>query len=272
MLHIQTAVVNNPKFIELQHTSLKYFVSGDYDFTVFNDAKSWPDFSNFNDDSVRREIQRVCERLNIPCINLENSHHKFDACPAHRCADANTAMLEVQRSNPANYLVIDSDMFPIVPFKTNKYMKYDAAFVPQMRKNDSKKVEYFWNGIYYFNMETLTPQAKLSWKCDDIEGVWTDVGGGMYYFLQESKNNFYKIPHLHSGHWDALDFPLTCDNKWLNYIKNDVRNTGTKFYSELYDNTFFHFRAGGNWEKRGATEYSSRVDLLESVVNSICRA
>jgi hypothetical protein len=50
----------------------------------------------------------------------------------------------------------------------------------------------------------------------------------------------------------------------------DVRNTGTQFYSEIYDNTFLHFRAGGNWDKRGSDEYESRVDLLAKVANSIC--
>lgn len=270
MLHIQTAVVNNPKFIELQHQTLKYFVKGDYDFTVFNDAKSWPEFSNFNDGSVRRSIERMCERLNIPCINLENSHHKYDTCPAHRCADANTAMLEFQRPTFEKYLVLDSDMFPIAPFKTDKYASYDAAFVPQVRSQGEKVRDYFWNGVYYFDMAKLNPKHLLSWKCDDIDGVWTDVGGGMYYFLKESKNNFYKISHHSSGNWNALEYPLECDSRWLNYIKNDVRNS-KNFYSELYDSTFFHFRAGGNWEKRGADEYSSRVELLETVVNSVCR-
>lgn len=271
MLHIQTAVVNNPTFIELQYTTLKYFVNGDYDFTVFNDAKDWPEFSNFNNGSVRRTIQRTCERLNIPCINIENGHHKYDICPARRCADANSVMLEVQKPTREKYLVIDSDMFPIAPFKTNKYENYAAAFVPQFRENDDKRVDYFWNGIYYFNMAALDPKAKLSWKCDDIEDVWTDVGGGMYYFLKESKNNFYKISHKSSGCWGALDYPLSCDTRWLNYIKNDPRNVEGRFYSELYDNTFFHFRAGGNWEKREADEYSGRVDTLANVINSICR-
>lgn len=270
MLHIQTAVVNNPKFIELQHTTLKYFIEGDYDFTVFNDAKDWPDFSNFGDPSIRREIERTCERLNIPCVSLDNARHKHDVCAAHRCADSNNAMLEIQRRHGGKYLVLDSDMFPIAKFNTNKYNEYAAAIVPQIRENDGKKVHYFWNGIYYFNMDSMTHKNALSWKCDDIEGVWTDVGGGMHYYLQATKDAHYTIRHLSSGRWSALDFPLNCDTKWLHYIKNDVRNTGTQFYSEIYDNTFLHFRAGGNWDKRASDEYESRVDLLSRVANSIC--
>ncbi len=271
MLHIQTAVVNNPKFIELQHTTLKYFVEGDYDFTVFNDAKDWPDYSNFGDASVCREIERMCERLNIPCMRLDNKRHMLDTCAAHRCADSNNAMLEFQRAHGGQYLVLDSDMFPIAKFNTNKYINYATAHVPQQRENAGKTLDYFWNGIYYFNMDIMTHKTALSWKCDDVEGVWTDVGGGMHYYLQAAKDTHYKIPHLSSGHWGALDYPLSCDTKWLQYIKHDVRNTGSQFYSELYDNIFFHFRAGGNWEKRGADEYESRVDLLAKVAHSICR-
>jgi hypothetical protein len=271
MLHIQTAVVNNPTFIELQHTTLKHFVDGSYDFTVFNDAKDWPDFSNFNDGSVRRAIQRTCERLNIPCINLHNEHHKMQQSASHRTADSNNAMLEIQKRTQEKYLVLDSDMFPIAPFKTNKYTGFDVAYVPQTRSNDAKTLTYIWNGIYYFDMAKVSPKEKLSWAMDNIDGVWTDTGGAMYYFLEESKNNFYKIQHRSSCHWSALEYPLSCDTRWLNYIKNDVRNVEGKFYAELFDSTFFHFRAGGNWEKRGADEYGGRVDLLADVVYSICR-
>lgn len=44
MLYIQTPVVNNPKFIEMQHMTLKRFIKDDYRFVVYNDAKDWPIF------------------------------------------------------------------------------------------------------------------------------------------------------------------------------------------------------------------------------------
>lgn len=270
MLHIQTAVVNNPKFIELQHTTCKFFVSGDYDFTVFNDAKDWPDYSNFGNPELRRDIQRTCERLNIPCISLNHPHHRSMACAANRCANANNAMLEVQRATADSYLVLDSDMFPIAPMGVDKYNAFDGAIVRQRVEKDGRALDYFWNGIYYFNMAKLAPKALMDWKCDMNDGVWTDVGGGMYTFLRETKNKLYSIPHLISLRWGVEQYPLMLDLKWLNYIQSDSRNVGRTFFSEIYDDTFLHFRAGGNWEQRDAGEYASRVKLLESVVLSVC--
>lgn len=271
MLHIQTPVVNNPTFIELQHKTLKFFVQGDYDFTVYNDAKDWPDYSNFGNGELRREIQRTCERLNIPCINLNHPHHHHETNASVRTADTNNDMLDDQRTARGNYLVLDSDMFPIYPFQTNIYGKYDAAFVPQQREHGGKVLDYFWNGIYYFNIDVLEPQDVMNWAAGPHDGVWTDTGGGMYKFLRESKNNFYKIPHLVSCQWSIRDYPIHLDFKWLEYIQNDPRNTKDAFFSEIYDDIFFHFRAGGNWEMRPEPEYKGRTQRLCDVVNAICR-
>jgi hypothetical protein len=276
MLHIQTAVVNNPTFIELQHETLKYFVKGDYTFTVFNDAKKFPDFSNFGDPSVHSQIRKTCERLNIRCLDIINDNHAYITCPAMRCADAMNVMLSLQCRQKEKYLCIDSDMFLIDQFDTDHYDMFDAAIVPQVRSNDSgKTVPHFWNGLYYFNMNTLQHTEIMNWRCNDVEGVWTDVGGGMYYFLKESRekatNKIFDIQHRWSGHWSFDDFPPHLDSRWLSFLMTDTRNVDGKFFSELYDGKFLHYRAGGNWEKRSPEEYRTSVENLKNTVYSVCR-
>jgi hypothetical protein len=39
-------------------------------------------------------------------------------------------------------------------------------------------------------------------------------------------------------------------NVFAVFIKTDPRNQNGKFFCEIYDNKFLHYRAGGNWEKR----------------------
>ena len=72
MLTIQTSVVNNPKFIELQYLTLKKFVKGDYKFVVYNHAKDYADCSNYYNDNnnYKKDIKNICEKLNIECINI----------------------------------------------------------------------------------------------------------------------------------------------------------------------------------------------------------
>ena len=112
MLYIQTPVTNNPKFIEMQHMTLKRFVKDDYKFIVYNDAKDWPEFSNHYDSTVRKEIMKTCERLNIQCINLPNEHHRIPGSNASdRNADSCNIILNDQIKNNEKSFMIDSDMF-----------------------------------------------------------------------------------------------------------------------------------------------------------------
>jgi hypothetical protein len=271
MLHIQTAVVNNPLFIELQYETLKYFVQGEYTFTVFNDAKQFPDFSNFGDTSVHSQIQTTCSRLNIPCYTISNERHRYMGCAATRCADAMNAMLSFQLQHPAKYLCIDSDMFCIAPFCTTAYDAYAGAVVPQVRSNGLKELRYFWNGLYYFDMDRLRNKERMNWRCNDVEGVWTDVGGGMYGCMADNLDQLNLISHFSSGSWGVDNFPAQLDSRWLEFLTRDTRNQGSTFFAELYDNHFLHYRAGGNWEKRNPTEYMASVNSLKQVVYSICK-
>ena len=43
---------------------------------------------------------------------------------------------------------------------------------------------------------------------------------------------------------------LQGNNKLIHFIKTDPRNQNDKFFCEIYDNKFLHYRAGGNWEKK----------------------
>lgn len=272
MLHIQTAVVNNPEWIEMQLQTLKACVQGDWTFTVFNDVKDFADFSNFGDTSMRRRIQDTCDRLNIPCIPLNNAHHQQIQCPATRCYHAMQNMLEYQRRTPelGKILCLDSDMFVMRPFSVDKYSAYAAAVVPQQREH----LHYFWNGLYYFDFGRIPTSLLplMDWRCNDVDGVWTDVGGGMHAFLKGMNTaEVHEIPHLSSGQWGFDEYPFdSVSTEWLTFCMNDSRNPPTgKFFSEIYDSTFFHFRAGGNWERRNPTEYQTSVQTLQSIVRNL---
>lgn len=278
VLHIQTAVVNNPTFIELQHQTLRYYASGDYTFTVFNNAKQFADYSNFGDTTIYRQIQRTCERLNIPCIHVPSDHHQWDICAANRCADAMAAILDYQRRQKGRHLCLDSDMFPVCQLNVEElYATVDAAVVPQERTNEAGKcVNYFWNGLYAFNMDTLSHTDLLSWRNNDVEGVWTDVGGAMFGFLKAStqsrKNRIFAIPYKRSLQWGFEDFPYDrLDSSWLSFLMTDSRNEQGKFFGELYDDTFLHFRAGGNWMRGSPDAYARGVQSLKDTVFSVCR-
>ena len=75
-MKIITVVVNNIDFIEIQYYTLKKYFQGEYEFIVFNDAKDFPDYTNYNDITIKSNIENKCRELNIKCINIPNEHHK----------------------------------------------------------------------------------------------------------------------------------------------------------------------------------------------------
>lgn len=288
MITILTAVVNNPIFIEIQHHTLKkHFKGDDYEFIVFNDAKDFPDFTNGNDVTVKRQIQDTCRALNIACINVPNEGHKTNRDAAIRCADSMNYLLQYQKTNPGKYLCLDSDMFLADDFDVTKYAGYDCAVVlqsrvlnpPSMGKGMGqplRKAHYFWNGVYYFDTTKMRDIELLNWNCCPC----CDVGGMMQEWLrvQMARDNapmpntdeirwtnkqfhtpsVYFMKHLWSVSWDLKELPprLKQNQKLVEFFQKDQRNVNGKFFCEIYDDVFLHYRAGGNWRNEGASFHS----------------
>jgi hypothetical protein len=247
-MKVVTAVVNNPIFIQIQYYTLQKYMNCDYEFIVFNDAKSFRDYSNGGDINIKQSIQELCKRLNIQCINIPNQHHIQQQDASVRTADSMNFILEYQKRHPDKYLLLDSDMFLVDNFDLTDYEKYNCAVVLQSRFDN--KINYFWNGLYYFDINKIENLQLLNWNCFPS----SDTGGMMQLWLltQKNKNNIYYINQLSSLTYDETEIPENLQNnaKLIHFIRTDPRNKNCKFYCEIYDNKFLHYRAGGNWEKR----------------------
>ena len=279
-MKIITAVVNNPVFIEIQFYTLQKYFQGEYEFIVFNDAKDFPDFTNGNDITIKTQIQDICSKLNIECINIPNENHKQNINACVRCADSMNYILEYQKKNPDKYLLLDSDMFLVDYFNTNKYSNYDCAIVLQTRNEGT--INYFWNGIYYFDLTKMKNLELLNWNCC----AGCDVGGMMQEWLKKqlgntplpntdeirwTDNNFhtndiYFIKHICSYSWDMSELPqnLQYNKNLIDFLNNDIRNVNNKFFCEIYDNVFLHYRAGGNWQNEGLDLHKSLSQKLKN--------
>lgn len=263
-MKVITAVVNNPVFIKIQDYTLKKYMKCDYEFIVFNDAKSFPDYSNGGDVTIKNSIEETCKKYGIQCINIPNQEHMSQQDAAVRCADSMNFILNFQKQYPDKYLLLDSDMFLIDNFDLTDYEKYNCSVVLQSRNNFT--TNYIWNGLYYFDFSKMKNIDLLNWNCKP----GCDVGGMMEEWLNlQTKNipntdeirytnksfhydDIYYIKHLWSCSWNETEIPANFkDNaKLIHFIKSDPRNQNGKFYCEIYDNKFLHYRAGGNWEKR----------------------
>lgn len=188
-------------------------------------------------------------------------------------------ILQYQKQYLDKYLLLDSDMFLIDYFDINKYYNYDCAIVLQSR--NECKINYFWNGIYYFDMNKMKNIDLLNWNnCNSC-----DVGGMMQKWLQMQfidtsipntdeirwskdktfhTDNTYVIKHLWSCSWDIQELPKGLENntKLIDFLQKDVRNVNSKFFCEIYDEVFLHYRAGGNWKNEGIDFHHNLSGIL----------
>jgi hypothetical protein len=261
---ILVPVVNNPDFIEIQYATLKKYMKTPYEYVVFNDAKDFPDYTNGGDVSIRQKIRDTCTRLGVACVDIPNAYHEQLKNLSVRAEKSFNFILEFMKKYPQRYLILDSDMFLIAPLGEEDYSEFNAALVLQKRDN----IVYFWNGICYLDMTRIKDQDLLNW--DQIPG--TDTGGSMYTWLkkytpsgipdtddlrygktQHNSDGIYWIKHLWSCSWDASELPtvFSADEQLKSFFKNDPRNKDGKYFCEIYDSRFLHYRAGGNWNGEG---------------------
>ena len=280
-MKVLTVVVNNPIFIELQFLTLKKFLLTPFEFIVFNDAKDYPDYTNRNDITMKKQIEDICSKLNIKCINIDNRYQINIHSSSYRHSQSMNEILKFQFNNPDLYLILDSDMFLIDFLDINKYINFNAAIVLQQRVN--KTINYIWPGLCFFNMTNIHMFHSLRW--DMIQN--TDNGGASCIWLinqlnnnevfptveylrhsQFNTSNIYFISHLWSLTWNQSEFPFN-NNLLLNFLKNDYRNQNGMFYCEIYDKCFLHYRAGSNWTNEDYNLHDSQILKFKDIILSL---
>jgi hypothetical protein len=283
-MKIVTAVVNNPDFIEIQYYTLKQYYQGTYEFIVFNDAKPFSDYTNNGDITLRTQIEDRCRSLGIQCINIPNDHHVYLDNASERTGEAMNFILRYQIDHPDQYLVIDSDMFLIRRFSAlDRYDGYAAAIVLQSRKDPT--YHYPWNGLYYFDMLKLNNPQQIRWN--RVPGYCDTGGHATEWFLQQMGDRpipntdtirwtnetfhndiFYFIKHLWSCSWDESETPtqIKQNHQLFDFLQTDPRNQNGKFFCELYDGAFLHYRAGGNWRQEGIEFHRKLTQRLKDVL------
>ena len=85
-----------------------------------------------------------------------------------------------------------------------------------------------------------------------MNNVPVDVSGQTHVWLKAVKKLGVEpkwLSHLSSLKWGMDELDIQISRKVLDFIIHDDRNLDKKFYTELYDYKFLHFRAGSNWKK-----------------------
>lgn len=264
---LMTHAYNRPDFIEIQDKTFKKFLKDDYEFVVFNDAPGEP---------MARAIESTCQSLGLRCIRIPQSIHTKPYLPkgpgedgnhsCKRCAHVVQYSLDILGVDHDDLVaIIDSDMFLIKPFSIRHYMQdIQLAGVPQSRDNGVSRVEYFWNGLVFFDMPALPDKKSINFNCGRVEGIGTDVGGYTFYYLQNH-------PHLRRKNIDGL---YTHDIKELKNVfftqemiwLIDQSPDNIEFFVH---GTFLHYRGGTNWNGKSPEYHQQKTNILQNFIAQI---
>lgn len=269
ILHIHIPVCNNPEFIRLQVQTLEKFCQDRFEITIFNDAKLFPDFSNFGDTSIHQKIIDVCAELRIRCINIDNSEDEtLISASLRHSRTANIMWHQYEKHLEEPLLVLDSDMFPIRNFSIlDELRDYDFSYTSQVRQD----FEYAWPNLFWCNPPKLQKKDLLDWG---IEPFKSDTGGKSSLFLQlQDLMKLHRHQHFVSFQWNKHDikdrsqFPISV----INFCDKDIKNKDGKYWCEIYHDTFLHLRAGSNWENIDISIHKERTESIKTVLTALCQ-
>lgn len=234
---IMTHSFNRPDFIEIQEKTFKKFLKEDYTFAVFNDAPQ---------EEISQQIIETCNRLNLPCIRIPQSIHDIPYLerlpgedyhhPAVRCANVVQFSLDTLGfDHDGIVIIIDSDMFLVKEFCMQEFLDgFDIAGVLQSRQH----IKYIWNGLVFFNMQTLPDKKTINFNCGKVNGIGVDVGGQTYHYFKD--------------HQEVMIQPIDNQHYPANFILSETTHENVKFlfshdcnnFEFLLKNSFFHYRGG----------------------------
>jgi hypothetical protein len=268
-MKIITNVVNRPGFIEIQYKMLKKHFKINYEFIVFNDAKSFSDITNGGNTLIKNEIEKVCSFYDIKCINVPNDHHasikNIDSSVRH--ADTLNFILKYMLYNHSKekYLILDSDMFLIHDFYGFPDHITSAVYL-QNRIIDNNRIYYIWPGICYFNMQIENSKFDL---LDFSVSGGLDTGGMTKNWLYEITNKYNDIYENNQNKIlfieQSNEFPPShiTDEKILSFLKNDSRNKNGKMFCEIFANSFLHYRNGSCWDSNPKNAFLLNANFNE---------
>jgi hypothetical protein len=247
MIYLYTFADKRPDFIALQYKSLKHFLKDDFRFIVFNNASS---------QINRLRISIVCKLIGVDCVTAEEQNHA-DACLA--CAvPIQWAFHKIMSPRGGYAGIIDSDMFLVRPFSILEYLgEHNIAAVKQIRKH----VKYLWNGIMFFHLDNLPAIQDMNFMHGEIDGINTDVGGFLHYWLKSNPNTIRLQNILHTSHIWSGNHNLDC-------LPEAIRASYNEDYRfELYEHAILHYGRGSNWDKQGIDFHKDKTKLLKKWVN-----
>jgi hypothetical protein len=279
-IKVVTTVASWPEALQLQKLSLSKYMLEPFELIGVIDTPKDPGPYNLWDPNLRNKAiaiaESVCERI----IVVPEEVHKNRATIFSETKELSGTNANLRASDSLQFafnleilnsgsrvLILDNDMFPIAQFSWDEkmYEKFCRSVIHTSSSRYRKRsVSYLWSGLMFIDSAQIPFKEIWSFDCGKINGVKVDVSGHTYYWYEKIKQNglvkrFEPINHYPSLQWGEANLTSVFSKAISKYIIEDQRNVNNQYYTEFYDQTFLHFRAGSNWNKEPALTVENRI-------------
>ena len=279
-IKVITTVASWPEALELQKMALTKYMREPFELIAVVDTPAEPGPYNLWDPNLRNKAikiaEKICERVLVVPEEIHRDRLKiFDKTRELSGTNANLrasdslqyAFNSEVKNDTSQVLILDNDMFPISRFSWNEKMndKFCRSVIhTSQSKYRKRKVSYLWSGLMFIDGAQLPFKEIWSFDCGKINGVRVDVSGNTHHWLEKIKQNGLEsklglINHYPSLQWNKSNLTEIFSKAIRKYITEDNRNIKDNYYTEFYDETFLHFRAGSNWKKEPAKLVEARI-------------
>ena len=280
-IKIITSIASWPGALKLHKLSFSKYLEEPFELIAVIDTPTKPGPYNLWDSKLRQSgielAKEYCDKVIEVPEEIHNNRRSI--YPKTKELSGNNANLrasdslqiafnsEILNSN-SKVIIVDNDMFPIANFSWEKLMTDKicrSVIHTSSSKFSRKKIDYLWSGLMFIDGEKIPFKNDWSFDCGKVKNVRVDVSGQTHYWLSKLRNEklyelFEPIIHLPSLKWGQNELNDLFTSSLSDFVSQDERNIDGKFYSELYDGNFLHFRAGSNWNKEPADIVLSRID------------
>jgi len=279
-IKVITTVASWPKALELQKLSLNKYMSEPFELIgVIDTPKDSGPYNLWDPDLRNKAIEiaeETCERIIVVPEEIHQDRSKlFKSTKELSGSNANLRASDSLQyafnseilNSKSKILILDNDMFPIIDFSWEEKMrkKFCRSVIHTSQSRFKKRsISYLWSGVMFIDASQMPYKEIWSFDCGKINGIKVDVSGNTYYWFEKIKKNrleswFDPISHLPSLQWNYSNLSGIFSDEIRKYIIEDKRNVNDNYYTEFYDGTFLHFRAGSNWNKEPAQVVEDRI-------------
>jgi len=282
---------NREDLIPVQYETFGAFLKDKYKLVVFNDAPQ---------EDMAQKIENVCNSLDIQCIRIPQENRPrypgpFPPVSSRHGQSINYALETLGFKHDGIVMMVHSDVFLLKEFSANEFLEgYDIAGQLQIRKSN---IRYFHTALMFFRMNNLPNKETITFRHQQIDGVWVDTGGSIYYYFQANPevrvlffepeyrlllNNDLKVQalgadekrfNLHSilpegkqANDVTILKELGFNEKIIDYVKEKKFAPDIEFL--LYD-TFFHYRRVTNYNGKSQSFHKKKTQLFQDFIDDI---